>query len=89
MKITKNADGDVLTVKITLPKIARGGISIKKTTSNIIGLPELERYDIVCVLTQSTIVSSETKEVTGEWTFQLRKTEKPKRVSRKVAKKVE
>lgn len=89
MKIDKSAKGSILTVKITLPKMPKGSPPQKITTSNVINLPQLSRYNIQSVISQCVIESSETSEVIGEWTFELKKQPKPKKVSRKVAKKVE
>ena len=89
MKVEKSVRGSVLTVTITLPKNPRGNPLQKITTSNVINLPELSKYNILSVISQDVIVSSENSEVIGEWTFKLKKQSKPKRVSRKVAKKVE
>jgi len=89
MKIDKNAKGSILTVKITLAKNPKGTPPRKITTSNVINLPQLGRYNILSVITQDVIVSSEESEVIGEWTFELKRQPKPKKVSRKVAKKVE
>lgn len=89
MKIEKNVKGNILIVKVILPQKLKGSSPQKITTSNIINLPELEKYGILSVITQDVILSSEESEVIGEWTFELRKQPKPKKVSRKMAEEME